>query len=135
MDAIENISVQLTRIADAIEARLFPPHTPLSFLSSLNSLNSEVKKEQESDGLGVQREGKPTAKRPSRARAPRTTYPTGFEFDDRAKQLAEALGLNPYKQLASFKDKSLANGYIYSDWQAAFRNWLRAANDFKGGGR
>jgi hypothetical protein len=131
MESTSTLEV-LTRIATALE-RMVSPHTPLPIsFSSLNSLNSseEVKKEKESDGLRVQREGKPT-----RRRTPKTHYPENFEFDERAKLLAESLKLNPYKELALFHDKALANDYMYRDWQAAFRNWLRATNQFRLGGK
>ena len=61
--------------------------------------------------------------------------PPDFTFDDRSKQMAEGRGLNVHAELSAFKDRNLATGATYIDWQAAFRNWLRNAVKFaaKGG--
>lgn len=77
----------------------------------------------------------PTLKVVNKPKAVKTPLPPDFTFDDRSKQMAEGRGLNVHAELAAFKDRNLATGATYSDWQAAFRNWLRNAVKFaaKGG--
>lgn len=42
--------------------------------------------------------------------------------------MCRAEGLpNPHEVIKGFRDKALANDYIYADWEAAFRNWMRSA--------
>jgi hypothetical protein len=59
-----------------------------------------------------------------------TVYPDGFAFDERAEALATSYGLNPYKELAAFRDHHSAKGSLFKDWQAAYRTWLRHAVKF-----
>jgi hypothetical protein len=56
-------------------------------------------------------------------------------FNERAEAMAKGRGLNVHAELSAFKDRNLATGATYIDWQAAFRNWLRNAVKFaaKGG--
>lgn len=77
----------------------------------------------------------PTLKVVSKPKAVKRPLPTDFTFDDRSKQMAEGRGLNVHAELSAFKDRNLATGATYIDWQAAFRNWLRNAVKFaaKGG--
>lgn len=60
-----------------------------------------------------------------------TGWPEGFMYNEKHQALAEALGLNVALEFAQFRDKSLAKGYTYLDWDAAFRNWLRQAAEFR----
>jgi hypothetical protein len=77
----------------------------------------------------------PILKVVSKPKAVKRPLPTDFTFDDRSKQMAEGRGLNVHAELSAFKDRNLATGATYIDWQAAFRNWLRNAVKFaaKGG--
>lgn len=70
----------------------------------------------------------PVPKKPKRIL---TGWPEGFMYNEKHKALAEALGLNVALEFAQFRDKSLAKGYTYLDWDAAFRNWLRQAAEFR----
>ena len=62
-------------------------------------------------------------------------FPEGFQFNERAEAMAKGRGLDVHAELSAFKDRNLATGATYIDWQAAFRNWLRNAVKFaaKGG--
>ena len=72
----------------------------------------------------------PVPKKPKRILT-RTGWPEGFMYNEKHNALAEALGLNVALEFAQFRDKSLAKGYTYLDWDAAFRNWLRQAAEFR----
>lgn len=75
----------------------------------------------------------PTAKVISISRA--SVFPDGFQFNERAEEMAKGYGLNVHKEFAAFRDHHTAKGSIFKDWQAAYRNWLRNAVKFaaKGG--
>lgn len=66
-----------------------------------------------------------------RQKKQKTELPEGFTFNDRHKSIADGLGLNVHAECARFKDKALAKGYTYCDWDAAFRNWLSNSAEFK----
>lgn len=62
-------------------------------------------------------------------------FPDGFQFNQRAEEMAKGYGLNVHKEFAAFRDHHVAKGSVFKDWDAAFRTWLRNAVKFaaKGG--
>ena len=96
---------------------------------------SETETETETEKSRVESASAPLPKVVSKPKAVKRPLPTDFTFDDRSKQMAEGRGLNVHAELSAFKDRNLATGATYIDWQAAFRNWLRNAVKFaaKGG--
>ena len=59
-----------------------------------------------------------------------SAFPDGFQFNERADEMAKGYGLNVHKEFAAFRDHHVAKGSIFRDWDAAFRNWLRNAVKF-----
>jgi len=57
--------------------------------------------------------------------------PTDWHFTDRHKIIAEGLGVNVHREAVKFKDRCIAKGLQYKDWDAAFRMWLTKAQEFK----
>jgi uncharacterized protein YdaU (DUF1376 family) len=93
----------------------------LSAVSSESDSESESEselREEKKDGIIVVDKPRPITKRAS-------IFPDGFEPDERAQTLAASYGLNPYKEVAAFRDHHTAKGSVFKDWQAAFRTWLR----------
>ncbi len=62
---------------------------------------------------------------------PKTRLPDNYEYSDTHKDIAQKLNIDVDRALEDFKDHALANDRICNDWNAAFRNWIRKANDFK----
>lgn len=54
----------------------------------------------------------------------KTGWPEGYQFTDKHKAIAEGFGLNVAHEFVCFRDKAQANDWRYSNWDAAFRNWL-----------
>lgn len=71
----------------------------------------------------------PKAKR-VRTSKPKTSLPADWipRPDERAE--AASLGVNCDAEAARFRDYQAANGKVYADHDAAFRNWLRNAQSF-----
>lgn len=59
-----------------------------------------------------------------------SVFPDGFEFNERAEEMAKGYGLNVHKEFAAFRDHHVAKGSVFKDWDAAFRTWLRNAVKF-----
>jgi hypothetical protein len=81
----------------------------------------------EGKGKGEEGERKGTDTAPARhARARQTSFPVGFTITPELQAWAEQHG---YGDLAAhldhFRDKAIAKGYRYADWDAAFRNAVR----------
>lgn len=57
-------------------------------------------------------------------------FPDGFQFNQRAEEMAKGYGLNVHKEFAAFRDHHVAKGSVFKDWDAAFRTWLRNAVKF-----
>lgn len=57
-------------------------------------------------------------------------FPEGFQFNQRAEDMAKGYGLNVHKEFAAFRDHHVAKGSVFKDWDAAFRTWLRNAVKF-----
>jgi len=74
-------------------------------------------------------------KAPGEAQGRKTVYPSDFMPDARAEALAKGQGQNVHALLAEFKDHHTANRSLFSDWQAAFRKWLRQDVKFREGRR
>jgi hypothetical protein len=64
-----------------------------------------------------------------------SSFPDGFNFNERAEEMAKGRGLNVHQEFAAFRDHHVAKGSVFKDWDAAFRTWLRNAVKFaaKGG--
>jgi hypothetical protein len=60
-----------------------------------------------------------------------TPLPPDWKYNDRHRELADAFGLNVHVEWNLFKDRCLAKGETYADWDAAFRVWLRKGREFK----
>lgn len=58
-------------------------------------------------------------------------FPDGFGFNAKHEIIAQGFGLNVHNEFLKFRDTSLAKGYEYVDWEAAFRNWLNKAVEFR----
>lgn len=57
-----------------------------------------------------------------------TTIDPDFKVSDRIRELAVKNGWpDPDQQVDEFVDHHLRDGSLYSDWEAAFRTWLRNA--------
>jgi len=61
--------------------------------------------------------------------------PPDFEPDETARNLAAELKVSIEAQLPKFMDYHTARGKPMKDWQAAFRTWLRNANEWKRPGK
>lgn len=61
----------------------------------------------------------------------KTSLPPDFTFSESHQKLANELGLDIQTELAKFKDRNLAHGGLYKNWNAAFSNWLRNAHAFQ----
>ncbi len=59
-----------------------------------------------------------------------SVLPDGFQFNERAEEMAKGYGLNVHKEFAAFRDHHVAKGSLFRDWQAAFRTWLRNSVKF-----
>lgn len=75
----------------------------------------------------------PKPKSGTRKRAPETPLPDSWEPTDAHAEIAKAEGVNLAREAAKFRDHAAANDRRQRDWDAAFRTWLRRANDFGGG--
>ena len=61
----------------------------------------------------------------------KTAYPKAFEPNQTCRQKASDLGVHLDSELEKFKDFHQSKGNKYLDWQAAFRNWLTKAAEFR----
>lgn len=59
----------------------------------------------------------------------KTGYPEGFEPDIEAIRRCSELGLDLGEEERKFRDWTTAGGYIFANWQAAFRNHLNRASE------
>lgn len=65
--------------------------------------------------------------------ARKRAYPPEFKVSDRVRELAKKNGWpSPDGELSKFADYHTAKGSQFSDWEAAFRTWLRRGKDFGG---
>ncbi len=87
------------------------------------SQHAILESESESESELEKKKSKRAAGPPPRG----TVFPEAFNFDERADALAKSYGLNPFKELAAFRDHHVSKGTVFRDWQAAFRTWLRHA--------
>lgn len=61
-------------------------------------------------------------------RRAKTPYPADFGVSPEIAAMCRAEGLpDPHEVLRDFQGKALANDYLYADWEAAFRNWMRSS--------
>lgn len=76
-----------------------------------------------------------TPKVVSKPKETKRPLPPDFMFNERAEAMAKGRGLDVHAECAAFRDRNLATGATYIDWDAAFRTWLRNAAKFaaKGG--
>ena len=66
----------------------------------------------------------------------KTTFPEDFKPSDAVSQLAtEKKWDPPQDQIEAFRDYHVSKGSRFLDWDAAFRTWLRNADQFKRNGR
>jgi hypothetical protein len=73
-------------------------------------------------------------KRKPKRRAAKTTWPEGFALTAEMREYAAAKGCtNPDRAFEAFRDKSLAKGYAYASWPAAWRSWGWSADDARSG--
>lgn len=101
----------------------YAPNLSSPLLTS--SLHLQKDSEKKEDGIAVVNGAKPKV-----VAVRGSVYPEGFEFDERAIELAKSFNLNPHKECAAFRDHHVAKGSIFKDWQAAFRNWMRNSVKF-----
>ena len=96
---------------------------------------SETETETETEKSRVESASAPLPKVVSKPKEIKRPLPPDFMFNERAEAMAKGRGLDVHAELSAFKDRNLATGATYIDWQAAFRNWLRNAVKFaaKGG--
>lgn len=66
---------------------------------------------------------------PARARA--GPLPRDWTPNDTHRRLSRALGVSLDGEADIFRDHAQANGRTQKDWDAAFRNWLRKAPEFR----
>jgi hypothetical protein len=59
-----------------------------------------------------------------------TELPPDWAVNARHQSIAAGSGLLIQLEAAKFRDRALATGAKYRDWDAAFRNWLRNAHEF-----
>lgn len=109
--------------------------TPLykaGFLQTTNSrreCSGQDSTEQLQDSTGQDSVAAPSP--PPKVRKVETEFPEGFQPNDKHQSLAAGLGLNVFHESIKFRDKCLAKGLKYIDWNAAFRTWLNNAYEFK----
>lgn len=77
------------------------------------------------EGVGRKRSTTQSAK-PSKA----TVLPVDFMPNETAEAMARESGVDLHREFASFCDHHTAKASVFSDWQAAFRTWLRNAQKF-----
>lgn len=63
----------------------------------------------------------------------KSSMPAEFYPNDAGIKAAEVAGFDVKAELAKFCDHHAAQGSKFSDWQAAFRTWIRKAIEFRGG--
>ncbi len=56
--------------------------------------------------------------------------PENFRPNETAEAIARETGVDLQREFASFCDHHTAKASTFSDWQAAFRTWLRNASKF-----
>lgn len=61
----------------------------------------------------------------------KTSLPEGFKPNETCRSKAIQLAINMELELEKFQDFHQAKGNKYVDWQAAFRNWLTKAAEFR----
>lgn len=69
----------------------------------------------------------PTKKRS----APKVELPTEFHPNDAGIKAAEVAGFSVSAELEKFRDHHQAHASKFSDWQAAWRTWIRKATEFR----
>ena len=63
---------------------------------------------------------------PKKSKPVKTSIPDNFEISPAVRKWAEAYGFGRLEEhLESFKDNALAKGWLYTDWDAHFRNFIR----------
>ncbi len=77
------------------------------------------------EGVSRKRSATPSTK-PNRA----TVLPENFVPNETAEAIARETGVDLQREFASFCDHHTAKASTFSDWQAAFRTWLRNASKF-----
>lgn len=67
-------------------------------------------------------------------RAPATGIPDDFRLTESTEDFlnAEFPTVNAQKTLEIFRDKAEAGGWLYSNWQSAFKNYVRNGQKFGG---
>lgn len=67
--------------------------------------------------------------------AAKRRLPPDWSPSEQHAALALSLGVDLEREKAKFRDHFVAHGKPLADWDAAFRNWLRKANDFAPGAK
>lgn len=75
-----------------------------------------------------------TPAKPARAERKAQQLPEDFEPNATCVELAGKLGVSMRAELDKFRDHAATKGVTAKDWQAAFRNWIRKAYEFKNKG-
>lgn len=70
------------------------------------------------------------AKRPRRPASPEQPIPEGWAPNETHARLAREERVDLARQADLFRDHAAATARLTADWDAAFRTWLRKANDF-----
>jgi hypothetical protein len=68
---------------------------------------------------------------PAGGQTRRTQLPTDFKPNDTGVSLCRKEGLDLQRELARFTDHHRSRGTVMLDWQAAWRTWVRKAQDFR----
>lgn len=67
---------------------------------------------------------------PPAGRGRKVKLPNGWQPTDRHRQFAEEHSLDCDREAEKFRDYHRANHNKFADWDAAFRNWLRKAEEY-----
>ena len=74
-------------------------------------------------------------KRQPRKRAAATTFPEGFEPKQSHIELAAKLGVDLAVEFRRFRDRAVAKGETYANWDSALSYWVRNQHKFNGASR
>jgi hypothetical protein len=116
-----SVSYLSHRCAMPVSETMLKPLYRLGFLQASRSTIARLEKRENREEI----EGEGEAQAPPPTQPKGSIYPEEFKPNERAESLASGYGLNVHKLQAAFADHHRANGSIFKDWQAAFRNWIR----------
>lgn len=114
---------------------LIPPIIDLIPPSRVSATDDMIAKPQPSAPLSPP--SADAAKQNKRGRKPKseTPLPADWQPNDKHREMAKAAGLDVVRQSEQFRDHHTAKGSVFKNWDAAFRTWLRNAEDWRSGAR